>query len=200
MPVYSLSPFIKICMSDTGEQISDVQKKINSSDGYDYYRTLKSAIKGHIAGLEPEDISMILESGSSPAERSYNTSAYNVFVSKFGKSKSISTVQMPKKHEFFKSGIEIIFDPLFSIETTKGISTYSIWANKSPALSQKYGAVACYLQREAYKNTALSNSTFFFVDLTKGNAYSEKQITNNTSAIARSDFRKIADLFAHYDI
>ncbi|MDW4548843.1 hypothetical protein R5H32_05700 [Defluviimonas sp. D31] len=191
---FSLSTYIKLCLLDTGRQISEIQKKLSSTGGFDFYWTLSKAIAAYIDGKSDDEINDILLSSSSPSQQTYNTAAYENFIKRFGKKKNMSILNKKKTNTFFTGGIAIVFDPLFSIEDSSGIHVYSIWANQKPELTQKYGAVACYLQREAYKNSALANSKFYFADLAAGRIYSESQITNSTSIIAKTDLKKINNM------
>ncbi len=190
---FSLNTFIKICLLDTGQRIGEIQKRLSGSGGYDFYQSMQKAVRFHASG-KPQKASHVLLAPTNPVERKYNQDAYNRFVDKFGKSKSLEAVGKKRAVKFPKEGISISVDPLF--ENTKGEArnAYGLWATQTPSLTQRYGAVACYLMRNAYANDSLGNAKFFFSDLVGGKTYSEKQINNNTSLIIAADVKSIGTL------
>lgn len=190
---FSLNTFIKICLLDTGGRISEIQKRLTSSGGYDFYKPLQKSVRAHCSG-ETEQVDKILTAPTSATERKHNKTAYDRFYNKFGAVRTLGSLKQPKQVKFEKAGIAISVDPLF--EMTKGgvQQTYCLWPTQAPPLTQKYGAVACHIMRIAYASGSLANSSFFFADLVSSKVCSEKQITNNTNLILMADVNSIGTL------
>jgi hypothetical protein len=194
MLTFSLNTFIKICLLDTGGRIQEIQKKLESSGGYDFYNSFQRATREKISGASDTDVAAILNAPSKEVERKYNTEAYNSVQNKFGSIRSLESLSKKKKLTFLQADIEITVDPMFQLGKSGNLLSYSVWPTLKPELTQKYGAVACYIMREAYKGTGLSNSMFHYYDTTKDKSYSEKQITNNTSLIVNADINSISTM------
>lgn len=196
MPIlltFSLNTFIKICSLDTGGRISEIQKRLTSSGGYDFYKPLHQAIRAYSAG-DNEAANKILIKPSNETEKKHNQSAFQKFEDKFGSIRSLDAVKSPQKLNFAHAGISISVDPTFSFTQSGVQKVCTIWPTKSPQLTQKYGAVACHIMRRAYNGHSLANNSFYFADIVSGKIFSEKQITNNTSLILAADVNSIGTL------
>ena len=178
---FSLPSFLKICLLDPSKQVAEVQKKVNSTGGYDYYRTLSSAITAKAKKRTEDEILDILMSPTNAAERELNKNAYQVFNKRYGKRTGLSDIQRPRVFIPKNADFSIRLSPSFSIETKDALEIYSTWAMQKPEMSQNGGAIACFIMKEAYRTTTLANSQFFLADLISGKQYSEKQIKNSTS-------------------
>lgn len=198
MYVFSLSTFLKICLLDHSKQIAEIQKKISPSGGYDYYRTLNLAIKAKSNGKTEDEINHILNSPSNAAERVQNTTAYEYFAKKYGVSKSLSTFYTSRSISNEYGYFKILINPSFSISTGGERKIFCIWPNQNPKMTRTGGAIACYLMKEAYKNSKLSNSEFFLLDVVGKRQYSEKAISNTTSIVFNSVVRTMSDMFADF--
>lgn len=194
MYTFSLQSFIKICQLDTGSRIAEIQKKLDSTGGYDFYNSFQRATKCRLTTLDKGEVSDILDAPSKEIERQHNRVAYNKLIEKFGSIKTLEHINNPKKLKFKNEDIEILINPLFGFTKSGGQQVHAVWPTQKPKLSQRYGAVACYIMRETYKNSGLANSQFFFTDLVGDKTYSEKQITNNTSLILSADISSISAL------
>lgn len=191
---FSLNSFIKISLFDTGGRISEIQKKLEKSGGYDFYNSFQRGTRAKLNGETDDSVDSILLSPSNDVERKYNREAYNQVQSKFGSIRSLEAVSEKRTLKYHEYGIEISVDPLFRVEKAGVMQIYSIWPTLKPAMSRKYGAVACSILKDAYKSTNLANGQFYFYDATKDKTYSEKQITNNTSLILNADLTSISSL------
>jgi len=193
MITFSLNTFIKICLLDTGGRISEIQKRLTGSGGYDFYKPFQNAVRAHCDGNAAKAENLI-QAPSNDAERKHNSAAYDEFKSRFGSTKSLSSLKNTKKLRFPTAGIEISVDPLFELSKSGVRQTYSVWVAQNPQLTQRYGALACYVMRQAFANSNLANSSFFYADIVQGKTYSEKQITNNTSLILAADVNSLGTL------
>jgi hypothetical protein len=193
MITFSLNTFIKISLLDTGGRISEIQKRLTSASGYDFYKPLQKAVRLHSSGLDDEAIDTLLMPANE-IEKKYNQEAFNTFKTKFGSNRSLCSVNESKVIKFSSAGIAIKIDPLFIISKSGNEQVYSLWPTQKPQLTQRYGAVACYLMRSAYANSGLGNRPFFFANLIDNKVYSEKQITNNTNLILKADVNSIGTL------
>lgn len=194
MQTFSLPSFLKICLLDPTRQVSEVQKKLSSSGGYDYYRTLTMAIHAKAQGRSKDEIVDILESPSSPAEQLRNTDAYKAFVKKYGTKNGLSVFNRPRTITPRGGNFSIKIAPTFSIETPSSSKVYAIWAMQNPPMTSAGGALACYILKNAYRKTSYANSEFFIEDLVGKRAYSEKQIKNSTALTFSSIVQTISSL------
>lgn len=194
MLTFSLNTFIKICLLDTGGRIQEIQRKLERSGGYDFYKPFQRATRSKISGSSQLDVEGILSAPVKEVERRYNTDTYNAVQTKFGSIRSLEAIRNKKALPFPEADLEITVDPLFQYSKSGNLLTYSVWPTLKPELTQRYGAVACYIMRQAYRGLGLSNSSFHFYDATKDKSYSEKQITNNTSLIVNADINSISTL------
>ncbi|WP_299872438.1 hypothetical protein [uncultured Sulfitobacter sp.] len=190
---FSLNTFIKISLLDTGQRISEIQKRLSGPGGYDFYQTMQKAVRFHASGDHDKALA-VLATPTNAVERKHNQEAYSRFATKFGGSKSIEPLKSKRTLNFPNAGISISIDPLFELTKKETRNCYGLWATQSPPLTQRYGALACYLMRRAYANDPLGNANFFFSDLVGGKTYSEKQVTNNTSLILAADVTSIGTL------
>ena len=190
---FSLNTFIKLCLLDTGDKISELQKHLGPHQGFGFYLPLKQSVRAFCDG-DKEKAVKIISNPANEIQRERNKDAFDVFCKKFGKSNSLEKVKQDEVLKFSSAGISITINPLFEISKSENRQVYSLWPNKKPVLTQRYGAVACHLMRRAYGNSNLANCSFFFTDTVAGKTYSEKQITSNTSVILNSDVESIGRL------
>ncbi|NBU84713.1 MAG: hypothetical protein EBS21_09015 [Sphingomonadaceae bacterium] len=170
-----LNAFLKLAALDMSQQMAEVAKRIASdASGYDYYRTLRSAIKAFIDDKGIDKINSILASAPTLAEREYNTQAYQRFVEKFGKSrKRLSLFQGAATLSLARKRLKVSVRPTFMLETKNGVEVYHVWAIQKPELKRHLGAMGCFICNEAFRNTQYSNYEFKLFD-TVGNRISAK--------------------------
>ena len=193
MITFSLNTFIKISLLDTGGRIAEIQKRLVSKGGYDFYKPLQQAVRAHSDGDHSKAIT-ILNRPSNDVERKSNEIAFDSFNAKFGSSRTLETINQSTSLKFKSAGIAIKLDPLFGCLKSGSQQAFSLWPTKLPPLTQKYGAVACHLMRCAYSSSSLGNRSFMFADLVQNKVYSEKQINNNTNLILMSDVNSIGTM------
>ena len=184
---------MKLCLLDTGGRISEIQRRLTSPGGYDFYKPLQRAVRAHCSGQQ-ELVNDILGSPVNDNERRYNQEAFEKFLAKFGGVRSLNSIESPKALEFPDAGISITTNPLFEVTKQGNLQIYSLWATQKPPMTQRYGAVACHILRRAYSSTSLGNGSFLFYDLNNSRSYSERQITNNTELILLADVNSIGTL------
>ncbi|WP_444463249.1 hypothetical protein [Rhodobacter capsulatus] len=189
MEQFSLASFIKICLMDTGSRISELRKKIESQGGYDYYNSFSRAVGAFIEDGNRDRADEILAEPRNDHERSNNMGCFEAFIAKFGTTRSLTAVTAKKSWTAPNAKFSINISPLFEIEKAGTRQVFATWALQKPDLSQKYGAVACYIMRQAFSGHPLANAGFYFYDLTGGKIYSERQVSNSTSRIFASDVR-----------
>jgi hypothetical protein len=194
MDKFSLQTFIKLCLMDTGGRISEIQKKLEATGGYDFYNSFQRATRIFCEDKKSEKPTKILAAPVKEAERKHNNDAFEAFKAKFGSSKSLEPIKKQRIYIPDGANFEISIDPLFSIEKSGVKYAYLPWTMQKPELSQKYAAVACFVMRQAYKSTNLSNWQFNIYDLTKGKAYTESQINEYTPKILNTDARTISTM------
>lgn len=193
---FTLASFLRICQMDTGQQIAAVERKLNSSSGYDFYHSLSRAIRAQVSGGSKEEIEDILLSPSNAAEREYNIAAYREFAARYARKKGVEVMRQQRTYKLPKSNISIVCDPLFST-TEQGIKwVHAIWASRTPPLQHKYAAVGCLILRDCYRNSNLANATFAMANLTNGKRVGERSVSNTTAAILKSDANTLSQLIA----
>lgn len=194
--LFSLASYLRICQLDTGQKITAIERKLNSTTGYDFYHSLNRAIRARVGGKSTEEIEDILLSPSNAAEREYNLAAYRVFETRHAKRRGIEVLAHKRTYKVPNSAISIVCDPLFRT-TENGVEwVHAIWATRTPPLQNKYGAVGCYVLRECFRNSSLANATFAIANLVDYKRVSDKSINNTTSAILRSDASTLTSLIS----
>ena len=179
---------------DTGNRISEIQRKLEGKTGYDYYNSFQRAVEEYCSDKKSAKPKAILAAPANEIERKYNTDGFNAFVKKFGMSLSLGSVKKQKIYLPEGANLEISINPAFSVEKGGVKKVFLPWLIQKPELTQKYRAVACYVMQQAYKSTNLGNCQFNIVDFVAGKIYSQNQITNNTKLIVNSDSKTISDL------
>ncbi|MFT6426132.1 MAG: hypothetical protein ACJAXG_000052 [Celeribacter sp.] len=194
MLTFSLNTFIKICLQDTGDKVNEIKRKLDGSGGYDFYKPFKRAARAEFMGMPNDEVEGILDAPSKDTERQYNRAIYNSVIEKYGNKATVTPIDQKNTLTFHAHGIEISLDPIFSFEQSGMTQAFSVWCPLKPKLSQKYGAVACYLMRQAYSSSPLGNAQFFFYDAVENKTFSEKQIRPNTKIIFDTDLNTISSL------
>jgi len=178
----------------TTQKISYISNRMNQNSGYDYYHTLSKSILAYIEGAPPEQIDSILEAPKNAFEREHNRAAYNAFLTRFGKSKNISSVRKKRTFNIKGALFKIECDPVFSTVEGGIFWVHALWAAQNMKLQKVYGGVGCHILKECYRGTELSNSNFAIVDLGVPYRHSEKSINNHTVSTLKHDAASISRL------
>lgn len=183
-------------MLDTGAAIAELRRRTLPSDGYDYYHTLYSAVRLYALTKDEGESRSVILRASRESERGNNLKAFDNFLDRFGGSRTLEPVSLPLSNAqmILEASPKILIrvDPIFSVREKEDSQVYCIYATKSPSLSQKYGAIGCYIQRMLLRKTALNNSSFCMFDAAQKKKFSERQITDMTPQIFRSDVRRLS--------
>lgn len=193
MLTFSLNTFLKLCLLNTGDRISEVQKRLSGPGGYNFYRPLQSSVRAHCKG-QYEEAQDILDAPANRSEREHNRAAYENFDAKFGSIRSLEALDLGKNLDFPEHSVSIFVDPLFEYTKAGARQAFCLWPTSSPEMTQRYGAVACYIMRRTFTTGPLANCSFNFSDLVSNRNYSERQISNNTSLIFSADLNSIGTL------
>ena len=188
----SLNAFIKLFALDMPKQMAEVSRRIHqNSSGYDFYKSLNLAIKSYIENRTNDEIDLILNSPSNPAEANLNRLAFESFERRFGsKRHKLSVFEKKQKIYYANRYVCVIVSPTFSLETTNGIEVFHVWATQLPSVNRHMGAIACYICQEAFRKTSSSNYKFKFFDFVGEKIYSSYY--NNTSALIEKTAQDIA--------
>lgn len=190
---FALNSFLKICLMDTGSRIVEIQRRLAGPGGYDFYRPFQKSVRA-FCDADFDAVEQILSAPTKVAEKKYNRAAFEGFKVKFGEPNSCVSFSQPEALKFPEHEMSIFVDPLFFIDKSSGQQIYSLWPTKSPKVTQRYGAVACFIMRQAYVQTRFSNASFFLYDVISEKLYSEKQINSNTELILKADVASISAL------
>lgn len=193
MERFSLQSFVKVCLLDTGGKIAELQKKLEPSNGYDFYNTFNRAVRAYCDDKSSSKPGDILSVPTRDVERKLNEAAFNAFKGKFGTKRSLETIKNPISFVPDNANFEIFVDPVFGFEKAGSRLAYLPWTIQKPALNQRYAAIACYIMRQAYMGTKYGNWQFNVCDLNSGKNYTENQITDNTPKILAADARMISN-------
>ncbi|WP_425645893.1 hypothetical protein [Agrobacterium leguminum] len=165
---------------DTARQIAEVARRMQPSAGYNFYRSLNMAIQAHIDQKSQDEIDYILNKSSSPGEVSYNKSAFNKFIERFGKKKKIYSFEKKGSFSLASGKLLIRVSPQFMVENAGVMTVYHVWTMQNPQMDKARASCACYILQEAFKKTA-PNYEYKLFDAVSGKVYSG---TNNTAALA----------------
>ena len=149
---------------------------MQQSGGYDFYRLLNEAVKARIRGATDDEISFILGDARNPSEESYNKSAYDIFLSKYGRKRGLTDFEKKERVKLCDGELIILVSPQFAIEASSGFSVVNIWAAQNPELDRARAGVGVYLMQQAFRKTA-PNYEYKMFDAVEGKTYSA---VNNT--------------------
>lgn len=172
-----LNSLVRIYAMHTERQIAEISRRMSPSLGYDYYAPLKNAVKYKISGESEDKISWTFKSISNPLAQSYNQSAYDNFVEKFGNKKNIELFSVSKKHKICNGLVEVKVSPNFLISTSSALNVYSIWPIVNPKLDLKMASLHNMIVKEAFSKTH-GNYDFKVFDAVNSKTYSS--IGNST--------------------
>lgn len=176
----SLNTFVRYYAMDTSKLVGEINRRMQQSGGYDFYRSLTDAIRAKIRGATEDEIQSILNNSSNLSEVSYNKAAYSIFVSKYGSKRGLA--EFDKKGHVKLSNGELVVSvaPTFSVETSTELSVFHIWAAQNPTMDRARASVAVYLMGAAFKRSA-PNYSYKLFDAVEGKTYSAM---NNATAQA----------------
>ena len=172
----SLNTFIRYYSIDHSKLIGEVSRRMLQSGGYDFYRLLTEAIKAKIRGATEDEIRFILGGTTNPSEESYNKSAYEVFMSKYGKKRGLTDFDKKGRVNLCNGELVVLVSPQFAIEATSGFSVFGVWAAQNPVLDRARAGVGVYLMQQAFRRTA-PNYDYKIFDAVSGRTFSK---VNNT--------------------
>lgn len=178
---FSLNAFVRIYAMDPSRQVAEVARRMQQAGGgYDYYRNLNSAIHAHINGKSHDEIEYILNNSAKPDEISYNKSAFQRFLEKFGSKKKISIFEKRGTVKLADGQVAVKVTPSFMVESAGVMSVYHIWASQNPKIDKLKANIACFLMQDAFQKTA-PNYHYKFFDTIDAKVYSG---FSNTTGLA----------------
>ncbi len=146
MLTFSLPSFLKMCQLDSHGRHAALDAKLNKpNSGYPFHRPLRDAINAHIDGADQADIDEILNAPSQEHQRRYNRNAFDAFVKRFGKDKSIAIVRETEIYPVHAHGIEITVSPWFSTVENGHTYLHVVWATSKPALERRNANIGCLI-------------------------------------------------------
>lgn len=187
----NLNTFIRYYSIDPSKLVGEVGRRMQQTGGYDFYRTLAEAIKAHIRGATDDEIQFILGGASSPSEVSYNKSAYEMFMKKFGKKRSLSEFDKKGRVRLCGGELVVVTSPIFSVETISEFSVFNVWAAQNPVLDRARAAVGVYLMQQAFKRSA-PNYQYKVFDAVSGKTYGS--VNNATAQAVEQVSKSIIDI------
>jgi len=185
----SLNSFIKIYALDTAKQFVEVNRRLQQSGGYNFYRNLETSVRAHIKGKSSDEIEYILNSASRPDEVIYNKLAYEAFYKKFGKTKKISEFDKDSVLRLANGALGIRVCPTFMVESASGMSVYHFWTPQTPSMDAGRASIGCFILREAFRKSA-PNYDYKIFDTVQKKVYGK--ISNTASVAVESLSRTIA--------
>ena len=150
----SLNTFIRYYSMSHSKLVGEIARRMQASNGYDYYGSLTAAVRAKISGASNDEIQHILNRSSSPSELSHNKAAYEMFLEKFGTKNNVEVFDKKGKVKLCGGKLVISVSPLFSMETSKSFDVYNIWAAQRPELERENAGVGVYLMQRAFLKTA----------------------------------------------
>lgn len=150
--------------------VGEVNRRMQASNGYDYYGSLTAAVRAKISGASNDEIKHILNRSSNPSEMSHNKAAYEMFLEKFGTKNNVEIFEKKGKVKLCGGKLAISVAPLFSMETSKSFDVYNIWAAQRPQLERDNAGVGVYLMQRAFVKTA-PNYKYKMFNAVEGKAF-----------------------------
>ncbi|MEH6476268.1 MAG: hypothetical protein V7727_11295 [Sneathiella sp.] len=187
----SLNTFIRYYSMDRSRLVGEIDRRMQQSGGYDFYKILADAVRAKIRGATDDEIQFILGRSSNPSEVSYNKAAFEAFLLKFGKKKGLSEFDKKGKVRLCDGELVVTTAPLFSVEASTGFSVYNIWATQTTTLDRARAGVGVYLMQRAFSKSA-PNYDYKMFDAVERRTYGT---ANNAIPKAIDSFaRSIVDL------
>ncbi len=172
---------------DHSKLVGEIDRRMQQTGGYDFYKILADAIRAKIRGATEDEIQFILGRSNNPSEVSYNKAAYEMFLSTFGRKKGLSEFHKKGKIKLCKGELLVTTAPLFSVEASTGFTVYNIWATQTPNLDRARAGVGVHLMKRAFRTSA-PNYDYKVFDAVEGRIYTtvNNTIPQAVDSVARS--------------
>ncbi|UWP93080.1 hypothetical protein K3X13_04350 [Aliiroseovarius crassostreae] len=190
---FSLPKFIQFCHYDPTELLTELDKKLNPrGTGHQFHWSLRSAITAFIEGKDKHEIEEILNRPTKDVEKHYNQAAFEVFLKRFGKSKTLEIVDHVEVYPVVPYNIEITVEPWFSTFENGITHLHVVWAYSKPTLEQRNANIGNLVFEKAFATTRLGNAQFCIMDLAMGRRFSNKTVSGKTEMAFESVCSNIA--------
>lgn len=156
---------------DADRQAVEISRRMSQVGGYDFYRTMSAAILAHVQGKPQDEIDYILNSSHRPSEIHHNRTAFEGYLTRFGKKKGLEVFQRQASLRLMDGKMEISCSPLFTHETSKGVTAYQVWAAQEPKIDRRRASIGCYILEKSFKKTSSANYNFALFDATTNKVF-----------------------------
>ncbi|GAB2207497.1 hypothetical protein ROS1_43140 [Roseibium sp. ROS1] len=173
----SLNTFIRYYSLDPSKLVAEVNRRMQSSGGYDFYNILADAVRAKASGATQDEIEYILNRSSNPSEVAHNRAAYERFEEKFGRKRGLAVFERQGRVRMCDGRLVILVNPLFSIESARSFDVYNVWATQKPELDRARAGVGVHLMKVAFRRSA-PNYSYKLFNAVDGKTYST---VNNTT-------------------
>lgn len=195
----SFTTFLKLTLLPTTQgRFGALQRMINSSKGYDFYKQMKFAAKGVARGeTDPDEILSKLSEIKNPIEREHNTKMAKNFLewwtTQVGASALTSRPTGIYKAEAMHFGIKLL--PELAYKLDEQIHVIYLWAIRTPLITKQTAGIGLHLLKQKLATGKYSDAKFSILNLRTKTLLSDNLVTNQSAALAQADIAGINELW-----
>lgn len=198
----SFTTYLKLTLLPTTQgRLGTLQRMMNSSSGYDFYKQMKFAAREVAKGeVDPSEIFGKLDSIKSKVEREHNKKMAQNFLDWWNAqdgavplSRRPGAVHRAENMEF---GIKMRPELAYEIGGQKHV--VYLWATKTPALTKQGVGAGLHLLRKELAKGFFSDARFSLLNLRKKELITESMISNQSHIIVSSDIAGINQLWKSF--
>lgn len=187
----SFTTFIKVSLLPTTQgKFGTLQRMLNGSGGYDFYKRMKLAAREVARGeSSSQDILAQLETIKRPAERKHNVIVASNFVEWWESIDGASACKDRPNGTYKRPGMVfgIRLAPELAYELGGTVYVTYLWATALPKLSRQAAGAGLYLLREELAAGEFKNDRFQIRDLRAKKTWEEDCITNQSPKLLEAD-------------
>lgn len=197
----SFTTFVKLTLMPTTQgRFGALQRMLNSSRGYDFYKQMKFAAKGVARGeIDPGEIFSKLKTIKNAVEREHNLKMANNFLEWWGKEIADGAVALTDRpggtyrHAEMEFGIRM--QPELAYEKSGNIHVTYLWATKTPKITKQGAGSGIHLLRSQLAKGPFSGARFSILNLRDLSILGDDLVTNQSKTLADADIAGINQLW-----
>lgn len=195
----SFTTYLKLTLLPTTQgRLATLQRMMNSSSAYDFYKQMKFAAREVAKGeVPPSDIFHKLDTITSAVEREHNKKMAQNFVDWWSTQSGAIPLSIRPSKVFRTSEMAfgIKMRPELAYECGGQKHVIYLWATKTPALTKQGVGAALHLLRLALGQGSFADARYSLLDLRKKQILGENLINNQSHIIANSDIAGLNQLW-----
>lgn len=181
-------------MPTTQGKLGQLQRMLNGTGGYDFYKRMKSAAREVARGeTPPSEIIAELKSIKRDSERNHNMQTATHFVDWWAAQiGAVADIDRPAgiyQTQPMAFGIKLAPELSYQQDNV-GYVTY-LWATNLPKLTRQAAGVGLFMLRSELAKGKFAASKFQILDLRQKRLYSEDVVNNQSGSILQADIAQM---------